>query len=60
MGVTARALRWACGGVSRAIAISGAVGRDAEAILKGVPVTVVYNAIDTVRFAPGVGDGAKA
>ena len=55
----ARALRWACGGVSRAIAISGAVGRDAEAILKGVPVTVVYNAIDTVRFAPGVGDGAR-
>ena len=55
----ARALGWACGGVSRAIAISGAVGRDAEAILEGVPVTVVYNAIDTVRFAPGVGDGAR-
>jgi glycosyltransferase involved in cell wall biosynthesis len=55
----AQALRWACHGVSRAIAISRAVGRDAEAILKGVPVTVVYNAIDTVRFAPGVGDGAR-
>ena len=24
-----------------------------------MPVTVVYNAIDTVRFAPGVGDGAR-
>ena len=53
----ARALSWACGGVSRAIAISASVGRDAESILNGVPVTVVYNAIDTVRFAPGVGDG---
>jgi glycosyltransferase involved in cell wall biosynthesis len=55
----ARALGWARGGTSRAIAISAAVGRDAEASLKGVPVTVVYNAIDTVRFAPGGGDGAR-
>jgi len=53
----ARALRWACRGVSRAIAISEAVGRDAEAVLKDVPVRVVYNAIDTDRFAPGAGDG---
>ena len=52
------ALRWACKGVSRAIAVSEAVARDAAAILQGVPVTVVYNAIDTVQFAPGEGDGA--
>jgi glycosyltransferase involved in cell wall biosynthesis len=56
--VMARALGWACQGVSRAIAVSESVGRDAGAILQGVPVTVVYNAIDTVRFAPGDGDGA--
>jgi glycosyltransferase involved in cell wall biosynthesis len=55
----ARALRWACGGVSRAIAISQAVGDDAEASLKGVPVTVVYNAIDSAQFAPDVGDGPR-
>ena len=54
----ARALRWACKGVSRAIAISEAVARDAGAILKGVPVTVVYNAVDTAQFVPGPGDGA--
>jgi glycosyltransferase involved in cell wall biosynthesis len=54
-----QALRWARGGVSRAIAISEAVGRDAGAILEGVPVTVIHNAIDTVRFAPGVGEGAR-
>jgi glycosyltransferase involved in cell wall biosynthesis len=56
--LVARVLRWTSRGVSRAIAISAAVGRDAEAVLKGVPVTVVYNAIDTVQFAPKAGDGA--
>ena len=51
--MVARALRWAGRGVSRAIAISEAVGRDAEVILKGVPLTVVYNAINTDQFTPG-------
>lgn len=53
----ARGLGWAGGGVSRAVAISEAVGRDAGAVLHGVPVTVVHNAIDTDRFAPGPGGG---
>lgn len=55
--LVARTVRWACRGVSRAIAISEAVASDARAILKDVPVTMVYNGIDTDRFAPGIGDG---
>lgn len=52
-----RALRWASSRVSGIIAISESVGRDAQAVLPRVPVTVVYNAIDTHEFAPGPGDG---
>jgi glycosyltransferase involved in cell wall biosynthesis len=53
----ARILRYASGGVG-AVAISQAVGDDARKVLPGVPVAVVYNAIDTDEFSPGPGDGA--
>jgi glycosyltransferase involved in cell wall biosynthesis len=53
----ARALRYASGGVG-AVAISQAVGADVRKVLPGVPVAVVYNAIDTEEFSPGPGDGA--
>jgi glycosyltransferase involved in cell wall biosynthesis len=51
-------LRWVSRGVSNAIAISDAVAKDAQALFPRLPVTVVYNAIDTERFSPGGGDGA--
>jgi glycosyltransferase involved in cell wall biosynthesis len=53
----ARVLRYASGGVG-AVAISQAVGDDTRKVLPGVPVAVVYNAIDTDEFSPGPGDGA--
>jgi glycosyltransferase involved in cell wall biosynthesis len=43
--------------VSRAVGISEAVGRDVRAALPGLPVDVVYNAIDVDHFHPGPGDG---
>lgn len=39
---------------SAAIANSNAVGDDARGVLGRVPVHVVYNGVDTERFAPGV------
>ncbi len=52
-----KVLRRISGKAAHAIAISEAVSRDAETVLPGVPVTVVYNAIDTEFFSPGPGDG---
>jgi glycosyltransferase involved in cell wall biosynthesis len=56
--VVARALRWSSRRAAGAIAISEAVAQDARHTLPNVPVDVVYNAIDTDRFAPGPGEGA--
>lgn len=50
--VTARLLRWARGRAARAIAISRAVAADAGAVLDGLPIDTVMNAIDVGRFAP--------
>jgi glycosyltransferase involved in cell wall biosynthesis len=54
----ARGLRWAARAASGAVAVSGAVARDARGVLGAVPVDVVPNGVDTARFAPGPGDGA--
>jgi glycosyltransferase involved in cell wall biosynthesis len=54
--LVARGLRWAARRAAGAIAISQAVAEDARRVLRSVPVAVVYNAIDTVRFTPGPGD----
>ncbi len=46
---------WAAGG----IAISEAVRRDAEAVLPGLAISLVRNAVDTDHFAPADRDGAE-
>jgi glycosyltransferase involved in cell wall biosynthesis len=51
-----RLLRWAGKGVDAAIAISGAVARDVQGLLPGVPASVVYHAVDVHQFAPGRAD----
>ena len=56
--VMRRALRWQRRGAVGAIAISNAVAHDARQALPGLPVEVVYNAIDVDRFSPGRQDGA--
>ncbi|MCE9561942.1 MAG: glycosyltransferase family 4 protein [Planctomycetes bacterium] len=43
--------------VQVAVAISNAVAVDAKAVLPGIPVEVVPNAVDLTRFLPGPGDG---
>jgi glycosyltransferase involved in cell wall biosynthesis len=53
--VTARLLRWARRRASRAIAISRAVAADAGAVLPGLPIDTVMNAVDVERFSPGGG-----
>jgi glycosyltransferase involved in cell wall biosynthesis len=53
-----RGLRWLSGATHGAIAISGAVGRDATAVLPRLRVAVIANGVDTERFAPGPGNGA--
>jgi glycosyltransferase involved in cell wall biosynthesis len=55
----ARGLRWAAGAASGAVAVSRAVAEDARGVLGSVPVAVVANGIDTERFAPDPGDGAR-
>ncbi|AGC42427.1 group 1 glycosyl transferase [Myxococcus stipitatus DSM 14675] len=47
-----RALKTLAPLASVAIANSGAVGEDARAVLRGVPIQVVYNGVDVERFAP--------
>jgi glycosyltransferase involved in cell wall biosynthesis len=54
----ARGLRWASRAAAGAFAISQAVERDARGVLGSLPITIVPNAVDTERFAPGPGDGA--
>ena len=57
--VMARLLRRLTLGVAGGIAISEAVQRDAEAVLPGLAISVVRNAVDTNHFAPGDRDGAE-
>jgi glycosyltransferase involved in cell wall biosynthesis len=57
--VMARLLRRLTGGVAGGIAISEAVRRDAEAVLHGLAISMVRNAVDTDHFAPAVRDGAE-
>lgn len=54
-----RLLRWSSSKAIRAIAVSDAVARVTQAILPRVPVTTVFNAIDTEHFKPSAADGAR-
>ena len=56
--VMAQLLRRLTGGVTRGIAISAAVQRDAKAVLPGLAVSLVPNAVDMDHFAPSDRDGA--
>jgi glycosyltransferase involved in cell wall biosynthesis len=51
-------LRRARSRVRAAIAISRAVEADTRAVLPGLRIDVLPNAVDTTRFSPGPGDGA--
>ncbi len=53
----ARALRWASTRARGAIAISEAVRRDAQTVLRFLPVELVYNGIDTDEFSPQLNSG---
>jgi glycosyltransferase involved in cell wall biosynthesis len=53
-----RLLPWLSRRVAGAVAISGAVGSDAAALLPRLPVTVIANSVDLRAFAPTPGDGA--
>lgn len=55
--VMPRVLRCVSGRAAGAIAISRAVGEDARACLAGLPIEVIYNAIDTTHFTPAPRDG---
>lgn len=44
--------------VAVGLAVSRAVARDASAVMAGLPVEVVPNAVALERFVPGLGDGA--
>jgi len=55
--LVAGALRWCASATQATIAVSAAVARDAAVVLPGVASYTIYNAIDTERFAPGVGNG---
>ena len=50
-------LRRARSRVGAAVAISNAVAVDARAVLPGVRIEVVPNAVDLTRYSPGRGDG---
>jgi glycosyltransferase involved in cell wall biosynthesis len=52
-------LRRARSRVRAAIAVSHAVEADARAVLPGLRIVVVPNAVDTARNSPGPGDGAE-
>lgn len=56
--VLPRLLRSLRSKVRLAVAISRAVGDDVERVLPGVPVRVIYNAVDTDYFSPGEADPA--
>ncbi|WP_413171773.1 glycosyltransferase family 4 protein [Anabaena azotica] len=50
--VVARVLRWASKRATSAIAISQSVAQDAKATLPGLPIEVIYSAIDINYFSP--------
>lgn len=50
-------LRRARGRVRLAVAVSNAIAADARAVLPGVPIEVVPNAVDVAHFSPGPADG---
>ncbi len=54
--VIGRALAWEARRAMGAIAISEAVGYDAQETLTHIPIEVVYNAIDVDHYTPGDGD----
>ena len=54
----ARALLWASAHTRGGIAVSHAVQLDAQAVLRGLPVDVIYNGIDTDEFSPQQVPGA--
>lgn len=55
--VAGKLLRRMRRGVTGGIAISKAVAADAAAVLPGVPITVVPNAVNLEQFQPGPADG---
>jgi glycosyltransferase involved in cell wall biosynthesis len=55
----ANGLRELAGKAAGAIAISNAVKADVAEVFPGLPVSLIYNAIDTERFSPGPGDPSK-
>jgi glycosyltransferase involved in cell wall biosynthesis len=58
--VVSRIVRWASRGVATVVAVSKAVATDGRAVLaSGIPVTVVYNAVDVEKFRPAPGDGRR-
>jgi glycosyltransferase involved in cell wall biosynthesis len=57
--LVARLLRWAAHRVQGGIAISHAVEQDMRSTLGPLPVEMIYNAVDTQLFSPGLGDGKK-
>lgn len=57
--LVARALRLAAPRAAAAIAISKLVEQDARTVLGSLPIHVVYDAIDTDAFSPGIGDGGE-
>jgi glycosyltransferase involved in cell wall biosynthesis len=57
--VMARLLRGLTVGVAGGIAISDTVRRDAEAVLPGLAISLVRNAVDMDHFAPADRDGAE-
>ncbi|MBV8381297.1 MAG: glycosyltransferase family 4 protein [Planctomycetaceae bacterium] len=57
--VMAPLLRRLAVGVDGGIAISDMMRRDAEAVLPGLAISVVRNAVDTDHFAPADRDGAE-
>ena len=57
--VMAKLLRRLTAGVAGAIAISEAVRRDTEAVLPGLTISLVRNAVDTNHFTPADRDGAE-
>jgi glycosyltransferase involved in cell wall biosynthesis len=57
--VMAGVLERLAGGITGGIAISEAVKRDAEAVLPGLAISLVRNAVDTDHFAPANRDGDR-
>jgi glycosyltransferase involved in cell wall biosynthesis len=57
--LVARLLRWGMHRAQGGIAISHAVEQDVRSALGPLPVEMIYNAVDTQLFSPGLGDGKK-